>query len=77
MCEVGEFIEFTPMEGDTGCVVGLDNVQNLIARRYPETTKLRFRGVWNFFEDQQLVAQVWEKDSDSWWVVVKKVEETS
>lgn len=74
MCETKDFV---PMKGDTGCVVGLDNVHNLIKRRYPKTTKLKFKDVWNFFEEQELVAQAWEKESDSWWVVVKPVEGTS
>ena len=75
--------DFVPMKGDTGCVVGLDNVHNLIKRRYPETTRLKFNGVWNFFKDHgdgghpELVAKAWEKESDSWWVVVKPVEGTS
>jgi len=68
MCETKDF---TPMSGDTGCIVGFDNVQNVIARRYPETTRLRFQGVWNFFEEQKLVAQAWVKEDDTWWVVVK------
>jgi len=75
--------EFTPMRGDTGCIVGLENVQNVIARRYPKTTRLRFQGVWNFFKDHEdgghpeLVAQAWVKEDDTWWAVVKPVEGTS
>jgi len=77
MCEVREFTEFIPMSGDTGCIVGFDNVQNVIARRYPKTTRLRFQGVWNFFADEKLVAQAWVKEDDTWWAVVKPVEGNS
>lgn len=65
-------MDFIPMEGDLGYSVGMEGVDEVVAQRYPKTTKLGFLGVWNFFEGQELVAQAWAKTSRSWWVVVKQ-----
>lgn len=74
MCETKDF---TPMKGDLGRIVGIENVYKVIVRRYPETTRLRFLGIWNFFEGRELVAQAWAETSESWNVVIKPVRGTS